>query len=114
MNQVAREDVISPAKVLAVGIATALLTFLFFPVVIYDSIVFYGIPADLFIAAGYVAWLLWHRKNHTMANAFAAGFFAVVALCIVVIFAAKPSYGLMIIFPIGCVALVHWRIISRL
>src|SRR5207249_6964339 len=114
MQKQAAENRMPWVKMILVSIGASLVALIGFPPFAYASFFTYGIPADVFIGAAYFVWLVLLQKDPRIAHAFAAGFLAVVALFVVLIFRAKPSYGLLLIFPIACFCLFHWRIGSRL
>jgi hypothetical protein len=107
MNKGASQHEISPANMVLVAIATGLATFFAFPAIIYTSIVLYGLPAALFILTGYIVWLLLVRRDRKMGNAFALGFFPVIAFCLLGPLSAKPFYVLVVILPVVCLWIVH-------
>ena len=114
MQKEVADDRIPLVKMILVAVGAALVALIGFPAFAYASFFTYGIPAAVFIGAVYFVWIVLLRKNRMIANAFAAGFLAVVAVFLVLIFRAKPSYGLLLVWPILGVCIVHWRIGSRL
>jgi hypothetical protein len=101
-------------KMALVVVGAALVALIGFPAFAYASFFTYGIPAFMFIGAAYFVWLVLLQRDRRIAYSFAAGFLAVVTLFVVLIFRAKPSYGVLLLLPMACVCLFHWRIGSRL
>jgi len=114
MQKEVADDRMPLVKMILVAVGAALIALIGFPAFAYASFFTYGIPAAVFIGAAYFVWLVLLQKDRRIAHAFAAGFLPVVALFVVLIFRAKPSYGLLLIFPIACVCVFHWRIGLRL
>ena len=114
MQKEAADDRIPLVKMILVAVGAALVALIGFPAFAYASFFTYGIPAAVFIGAAYFVWLVLSQKNRMIANAFAGGFLTVVAVFLILIFRAKPSYGLLLVWPILGVCIFHWRIGSRL
>jgi hypothetical protein len=108
------DDRLPLVKMIFVAVGAALVALIGFPAFAYASFFTYGIPAAVFIGAAYFVWLVLLQNNRMIANAFAVGFLTVVAVFVILIFRAKASYGLLLIWPILGVCIFHWRIGSRL
>lgn len=78
-------------------VLTPIVTFGLFAPLIYLSIIVYGIPCAIFIAAGYLIWLGLRRTDPQQARAFAIGFAGVVAILVLAVATSVPWYGGMII-----------------
>jgi hypothetical protein len=78
-------------------VLTAIVTFCLFAPLIYYSIIAYGIPCAVFIAAGYLVWLALPRSDPQQARAFAIGFACGVSFLLLVVAMAVPWYGGMIL-----------------
>lgn len=89
-------------------ILTTIVSFCLFAPLIYYSIIAYGIPCAVFIAAGYLIWLALRRTDPQQARAFAIGFAYGVFFTVLVMTVAVPWYGGLIIAE--CVAL--WILIE--
>jgi len=87
------------------AIATGAVTFLLFPAISYYSVIFYGLPAAIFILIGYGLWLIFLRTNPKRALAFAIGFVPPVIFCLLM-YVAIPLYVGMILLPFLCALLV--------
>ena len=79
------------------AVLTPIITFVLFAPLIYLSIILYGIPCAIFIAAGYLMWLGLRRTDPQQARAFGIGFAAVVCLLVIVVTTAVPWYGGIIV-----------------
>ena len=101
-------------KMVLVAIGAALVALITFPAFAYASFFTYGIPFDVLIGGAYFVWLVLLQRDRRIAHAFAAGFLSVVSLFVVLVFRAKPAYGLLLLLPVGCVCVFHWRVGSRL
>jgi lipopolysaccharide export LptBFGC system permease protein LptF len=96
----------SDLSLILFAVATGLLTLFLFPVISYTSVIFYGLPAAIFILIGYGLWLIFLRTNPSRALAFAIGFVPPVAFCLLMLLAMKPLYVGMILLPFLCALLV--------
>lgn len=114
MKKEVADDRMPLVKMILVAVGAALLALIGFPAFAYASFFTYGISVAVFLGAAYLVWMVLLQKNRMVANAFATGFLAVVAVFSVLIFRAKPSYGLLLVWPILGVCILHWRIGSRL
>ena len=99
-------DQMSNLSLTLFAVATGLITFLLFPVLIYTSPLIYGLPAAAFILAGYGLWLIFISTNPKRAMAFAVGFVPPVALCLLMYLTATPLYVGMILLPFLCALLI--------
>lgn len=87
------------------AIATGAITFLLFPAISYYSVIFYGLPAAIFILLGYGLWLVFLRTDPKRALAFSIGFVPPVIFCLLM-YVAMPLYVGMILLPFSCALLV--------
>src|ERR1051325_12024769 len=105
-NNAARQ--LGRMKFILTLVLTVIITFCLFAPIIYLSIIAYGIPCSIFIAAGYLIWLALRRTDPQQAPAFAIGFACGVFFTVLVMTVAVPWYGGLIIAE--CVAL--WILIE--
>ena len=96
------KDQMSQAKFISFAVVTGAFTLFLFPAISYTSVVFYGVPAAVFILLGYVVWLFLMPRNPRMAIAFSVGFIPPVAFCLMILVAIKPLYVGMILLPVAC------------
>jgi uncharacterized membrane protein HdeD (DUF308 family) len=113
MREVA-DDRIPWVKMILVAVGGAMVALIAFPAFAYASFFTYGIPAALLFGSAYFVWLVLSQKNRMIPNAFAGGFLSVVVIFIVLIFRAKPLFGMLVVWPLLAVSIFHWRIGSRL
>jgi len=100
------DDSNSQAHLVKIAVATAVITLLTFPVLIYTSVIFYGLPAAAYILFGYVVWLVLAKRNRRKGLAFAVGFASVVTSFLLGPLSAKPLYVVMVLLPSACLCLV--------
>src|SRR5258708_573284 len=110
MQKEVADDRMPSVKMIIVAVGAGLVALIGFPAFAYASFFMYGIPVAVFIGAAYFVWMVLLQKNRMVANAFAAGFLAVVTVFSVLIFRAKPLYGLLLVWPILGICILHWRI----
>src|ERR1051325_170205 len=90
-NNAARQ--LGRMKFILTLVLTVIITFCLFAPIIYLSIIAYGIPCSIFIAAGYLIWLALRRTDPQQARAFAIGFAFSVAILLIAVTTAVPWYG---------------------
>ena len=96
------------------AVATGLVTFFLFPAISYTSVIFYGLPAAIFILFGYGLWLVFLHTNPKRALAFVVGFVPPVAFCLLIFLAMKPLYVGMILLPfLGALLISKFAGVSR-
>ncbi len=84
----------------ALAVLVAIGTLLVFPAISYISVAFYGIPAAVFVLAGFVVWLILHRYRSAFADVFFVAFSAPVVFCLLpMFFTAVPYLPLVIVAP---------------
>jgi hypothetical protein len=96
------KDQMPQATFILFAVLTGAVTLFLFPAISYTSVVFYGVPAAVFILLGYVVWLFLMSRSPRMAIAFSVGFIPPVALCLMILVAIKPLYVGMILLPVAC------------
>ena len=90
------------AWLLVIAVATAAVTALTFPVIIYTSVILYGLPAAAYVLSGYMSWLVLMKRDRGKGLAFAAGFAPVVAFYLLIPLSASPLYVAAVLSPVVC------------
>ena len=95
---------LSGLKFAVILFVTCVVTFWLFAPLMFYSIIAYGIPCTIFIAAGYLIWLALRRGDPREARAFGIGFAFSVSLLLLVYSIGVPWYTGMIV----CESLFLW------